>query len=174
MEILDVYTAQKERTEQTHVRDTPLPADEYRFVVTVVLFNSRNQTLIQQRQATKYSWPLYWDFAASGGVESGESCYQAAERELWEELGVKVDLKDVPSRMTLRFEEGWDEIYFVQQDIELSQLKLQEEEVAAVKWVTEAELLALLEAGEFIPYIHTKTIFDYHYSSSEHFKKPIR
>lgn len=171
MEIMDVYTANKEKTDGTHQRDVLMAKGDYRFVVSVVIFNSQGELLIQQRTAEKHSWPLYWDYAASGAVSAGEQLYEAAERELAEELGIAISLKEVPSRLTVAFEEGWDEIYFIDLDIPVSELRLQEEEVADAKWVTEAEYLALLEEGKFIPYIYGKSIFDLHRSGSEHFAK---
>ena len=37
-------------------------------------------------------------------------------------------------------------------DVDASTLKLQYEEVEAVKWATEAEILEMIERGDFIPY----------------------
>lgn len=168
MEIMDVYTSQKQLTKKTHVRDVPMAKDEYRFVVSVLVFNSLGELLIQKRHPTKHSWANYWDFTASGAVDTGEELYQAAQRELFEEMGIAVDFQNVPSRLTVRFEEGWDEIYFVEKDVNLADLKLQTTEVSEAKWVTEAELLALIDQGVFIPYIYAKSVFDYYRSPSEH------
>lgn len=96
------------------------------------------------------------------------SLYEAAQRELLEETGIIVDLKDVPSRLTVSFEEGWDEIYFVTKDIALNELVLQEEEVSEMKWVTEQEYLQMLNQNEFIPYIYAKSIYDFYRSQSEY------
>lgn len=169
MEMMDVYSAQKIRQPKIHQRDISMAAGDYRFVVTVLVFNSKNELLIQKRQSTKHSWPDYWDYSASGAVSAGEEIYLAAERELMEETGVKVSLKDVPSRMTVAFNEGWDEIYFVTKDVAADEIKIQTEEVAEVRWVREEEYLQLVEDGSFIPYIYARSIFDFHRSTSEHF-----
>ena len=114
MEQLTVYDAQKQPTAATMLRDTPVPNDGYRVVVSVLLFNEAGELLIQKRQSTKKGWPSYWDYPAGGTVKAGESCYQAAERELLEELGTTLSLEKIPSRLTVKFEEGSNELYFVQ------------------------------------------------------------
>ncbi|MCW3745598.1 NUDIX domain-containing protein [Enterococcus gallinarum] len=43
----------------------------------------------------KKGWPSYWDYPAGGTVKAGESCYQAAERELLEELGMTLSLEKI-------------------------------------------------------------------------------
>ena len=98
----------------TKAANTPVPNDGYRVVVSVLLFNEAGELLIQKRQSTKKGWPSYWDYPAGGTVKAGESCYQAAERELLEELGMTLSLEKIPSRLTVKFEEGWNELYFVQ------------------------------------------------------------
>ncbi|MHC5374751.1 NUDIX hydrolase [Enterococcus sp. LJL120] len=170
-EKISVYNAQKQTMEKYHLRDTPMMKDDYRFVVTVLVFNSAGQLLIQKRKENKFAWPNYWDFTASGAVDFGEEIYQAAERELFEELGITVQLKNVASRMTFAFHEGWDEIYFITKDIPLEALVLQESEVIAARWVDEAEYLTLLESGAFIPYIYGKSIFDFYRNAGEHLEK---
>lgn len=53
MEQLTVYDAQKQPTAATMLRDTPVPNDGYRVVVSVLLFNETGELLIQKRQSTK-------------------------------------------------------------------------------------------------------------------------
>ncbi|WP_086313987.1 hypothetical protein A5821_001542 [Enterococcus sp. 7F3_DIV0205] len=168
MEYMDVYTSKKQKTTKVHSRDIPMNRDDYRFVVSVLIFNSSGELLIQKRQSTKKVWSNWWDYTAGGAVIEGEELYQAAERELLEETGIVVDLKDTPSRLTVSFEEGWDEIYFVTKDVTLKELDLQEEEVSEMKWVTEKEYLTMLSQNTFIPYIYAKSIFDFYRSQSEY------
>lgn len=169
MEVTDVYDAQKHRKEKTHPRGVPMEFGEYRFVVTVLIFNSQGQLLIQRRHPDKASWPGYWDYSASGAVIAGEALFEAAERETREELGISLSLQDIPSRLTVRFAEGWNEIYFVTKDIPLVEITLQASEVTEAAWVNEKEYLRLLETNAFIPYIYGKSIFDLYRSEQEHY-----
>lgn len=54
----------------------------------VYVFNESGELLIQQR-SNKVLKPLLLDQSAAGHVDEGESYFEAAERELFEELGLK-------------------------------------------------------------------------------------
>lgn len=54
----------------------------------VVLLDSQGRLCAQQRTLSKAVYPGYWDAAAGGMVQAGESYGLSAERELAEELGV--------------------------------------------------------------------------------------
>lgn len=169
-ELFTIYNAQQQPTKKTGVRGIPLKKGEYRMVVTVLLFNHQNELLIQQRSSNKNSFPNLWDFSASGQVLADEPVFKGAERELHEELGISINLADTPSRFVCSFEEGWDHYFFVQQDIDISQLKLQKEEVQHVAFVTQSEFDQLVESEDFIPYLFNPMIFDLFYQTSEHKK----
>lgn len=62
-------------------------------VAFIILMNSKRELLLQQRSATKETYPLYWSGAAAGHVDSGETYEQAASRELSEELGIEAPLR---------------------------------------------------------------------------------
>lgn len=65
-----------------------------RMAVFVALRNEQGEILLQQRANTGYL-NGYWDFAASGHVEHGESIHQTAIRELLEEVGVSAREEDL-------------------------------------------------------------------------------
>ncbi|MCI5188457.1 MAG: NUDIX domain-containing protein [Candidatus Electrothrix sp. AS4_5] len=58
----------------------------------ILVFNAANELFVQKRTATKDVYPGYWDVAAGGVVQAGETYEQSAERELAEELGVAAKL----------------------------------------------------------------------------------
>jgi len=60
--------------------------------VACVLLFKNGRIILQQRSALKETWPLWWDFTASGHVVKGERVEKAAERELMEEAGVRAAL----------------------------------------------------------------------------------
>ena len=168
MEEFSIYDVHQQPTGRSGVRGRPLCPGEYRVVVTVLIFNSNKELLIQQRAGTKEHWPSLWDFTAGGQVLKNEVIHKGAERELFEELGIEVNLSNHPVRLVCSFEEGWDYYYFLEKEIEINDLILQKEEVSRVKWVSETEYLNLLESGTFIPYIWADKIFDLYRSKSEY------
>jgi 8-oxo-dGTP pyrophosphatase MutT (NUDIX family) len=54
----------------------------------VLVFNRQGELFLQKRTLTKDVYPGYWDVAAGGVVQAGESYQESAIRELREELGV--------------------------------------------------------------------------------------
>ena len=65
-------------------------------IICVFIFNNSGEMLLQLRAATEESYPLHWDFSASGSVEKKDnSIDDAAKRELKEELGITPKL--IPS-----------------------------------------------------------------------------
>lgn len=152
METFDLYDAQRRPTGETMLRGTPTPPDRYRLVVHISIFNSKGQMLIQQRQPFKDDWCDMWDLSVGGSVTSGESSQTGAERELEEELGMIADLQDAVPAVSITFRGGFDDHYILKRDLEISQLRLQYEEVQAAKWASLEEILSMIEDGTFIPY----------------------
>ncbi len=151
MEILDIYDENKIKTGKTAKRGEKLGKGEYRFAVHVCIFNSDGKMLIQQRAKNKDGWSSMWDITAGGSVLSGETSSEAIERELFEELGIRHSFKNIRPHMTYSFSEGYNDIYIIKEDIDLGSLKLQPEEVEAVKWADAEEIVSMIDNGEFIP-----------------------
>lgn len=61
--------------------------------IGIVIFNSKGQILLQKRSKLKDLNPGLYTLSASGHVSKGQTYYQAAQRELQEELGIKIPLK---------------------------------------------------------------------------------
>ena len=152
MELWDLYDRDRTPTGEVHQRGKPVPSGRYHLVVHVVIFNSRGEMLIQQRQPFKEGWPNLWDVTVGGSAVAGDTSRTAAQRETMEEIGLAIDLTDELPKMTLPFDCGFDDIYTLTMDVDLSTLTLQESEVQAVKWATEAEILTLMDSGQFLPY----------------------
>lgn len=151
-EVWDLYTADREKTGKTMVRGMGCPDGYYRVVIHVCIFNNRGEMLIQQRQPFKKGWSNLWDFTVGGHVLAGESAREAAEREVKEEIGYTLSLENTRPAFTLSFETGFDDIYLVRRDIDIADLKLQYEEVQAVEWADQEEILRRIDNATFIPY----------------------
>lgn len=159
-ELWDLYTKDREKTDRLHRRGDAMQNGEYHLVVHVCIFNSRNELLIQQRQPFKEDWPNMWDLTAAGSALQGENSCQAAEREVEEELGLKIDLSNRRADFTVNFEYGFDDYFLLEQEVDITALHLQEEEVQAVRWCTKEEALKMQEEGTLIPYWFLDRLFE--------------
>jgi len=152
MEYWDIYDIERVKTGRTMVRGSEFEDDAYHLVVHVCIFNDKNEMLIQQRQPFKEGWPNMWDVTVGGSAITGDTSQQAAEREVLEEIGLKLDLKGIRPHLTVNFDRGFDDIYLIEKNVDINELTLQPEEVQAVKWAGREEILAMIEKGDFIPY----------------------
>lgn len=152
MEYWDLYDHNRQLTGKTIQRGERVPKGYYHLVVHVCIFNSQGNMLIQQRQPFKKGWSNMWDLTVGGSSQSGDTSRQAAEREVFEELGLKITLGHDRPALTVPFSFGYDDIYIIEQDVDLSSLSLQYEEVQHVKWASLQEILYMIDEGTFIPY----------------------
>lgn len=153
-EVFDVYDENRIPTGITVVRGKNVRGDLH-LVVHVCVFNAKGEMLIQKRTATKATWAGLWDFTIGGHVDAGETSREGAARELSEELGLTLALPERPA-LTVNFARGFDD-YFVyaatpDEAIDPAALRLQESEVAAVRWTNREEIHHMTAEGTFIPY----------------------
>jgi isopentenyldiphosphate isomerase len=159
MELWDVYDKNRNLTGKTMARGGVFGKDEYHLIVHVCMFNSRNELLIQQRQPWKKGWSNMWDLTVGGSALAGETSHEAAERETAEEIGYIIDLSNERPYFTMNSETGFDDYYLIEQEIDITQLKLQYEEVQSVKWASKDEVIQLVNEGLFIHYWFIELLF---------------
>lgn len=152
MELLDIYDQDRNKTGRTAPRGTPRPPGDLQLVIHVCFFDSGGKMLIQRRSQKKDLFPSLWDVSVAGSVLHGEDSRSAAQREVREELGYSLDLSGMRPSMTINFDLGFDDIYLITRDLELSSLNLQKDEVEEVKWATRDEVYRLIDQGQFLPY----------------------
>ena len=113
------------------------------------IFNKKGDVLLQKRSANKKLWANLWDITAGGHVLAGEFGETALIREMKEELGIEVEKNDIRYLVgsTSTNVKGniinnhFNECYIVTKDIDITDVKLQVEEVSTVKWFTKQEIL---------------------------------
>lgn len=152
VEKFDLYNDERILLDKVLERGQKCDKGENRMVIHICIFNSKGEMLIQQRQSFKQNWANMWDISLGGCSIAGEASKESAHRELLEELGIDYDFTDNRPYFTINFDNGFDDFYFIEQDIDINNLTLQAEEVQAIKWATKEEILRLREKGQFIPY----------------------
>ncbi len=168
----DIYDRNRIKTGRTIERGNKLESGDYRLVIHVCIFNSKGEMLVQQRQPWKKGWPNMWDFSVGGCVVAGEDSNTSAEREVFEELGYKLDLSEERPYLTIDFENGFNDFFIVKRDIDINSLTLQEGEVKDAKWASREDILKMLDKGKFVPYYSSfiNLIFDIKESRGIHRK----
>ncbi len=150
MEQMDVYRSEFVKTGRVVERTAPCGAGENKLVVFACLFSSDGKLLIQQRSPEK-SLGGCWDVSAGGAVQALESSLDAVARETAEELGITLPKEAFVKLLSLYYEGHIHDIYAARWDGDAARLRLQEGEVSAAKWVTEEEIYAMMDTGEFLP-----------------------
>lgn len=112
------------------------------------------QVLMQKRSAWKDSYPGCYDISAAGHIPAGCGYLDSAIRELKEELGIQArpeDLKEAFLHLGYAESEFYGKpfknaeasmVYVYDQPVEISGLKLQQEEVESVCWMDYEILLS--------------------------------
>jgi isopentenyldiphosphate isomerase len=152
MEKWDILNADGECVGKTTLRGKcNLKAGEYHLVVHIWVLSSKGDILIQRRSENKKLMPGEW--AATGGAAiSGEDSYTAANRELYEELGIPSNKQTLKKLTRIKRRNSLLDVWFIVSDLKSEQLRLQKDEVAAARWVTRSEFEDMVKSGEYHNY----------------------
>lgn len=120
----------------------------HRAVYAFVIDENKN-VLLQKRASKKRLWPNMWDVTVGGHVDSGEFGRQALIREAKEELGIEITDYDIKylvgstsiNKQTDIINKHYNECYLITKNIDISNIKLQKDEVSEVKYFSKEELL---------------------------------
>ena len=151
-ELWDIYDFHRQKTGKLHARGINLGDGEYHLTVHACIFNAEGKMLIQKRQPFKKGWSGLWDITVGGSATAGEDSQTAIMRELSEELGLSLDLAGVRPHLSVQFDQGFDDMYLIKKEVDLSTLTLEYEEVEKVMWASLDEILVMMEQGTFVPY----------------------
>ena len=143
MELWDVYTYDRIKTGRTIQRGARLQPGEYHLVADMWIMDCQGRLLIQQRSLEKESAPGLW-CCTGGSITAGEESLPGMIREMKEELGVAPDVSNTRMAFSCHGRNSIKDIYVIRQDIPMDAFRLQKEEVIQVKWVSLAELKALV------------------------------
>ena len=61
--------------------------------ISVLIFNSKKELLLQKRSQSKPLWPLFWANSCCGNKRPGSTMLQFAQKRLKYEMGLDVKLK---------------------------------------------------------------------------------
>lgn len=151
MELWDIYDREGHRTGRQIERWGKQEADEYHLTAEIWVVNRRGEILIQKRSATKDVLPGIWCLT-TGCMQAGEDSRQGSVREIQEELGMPVNPQELQHlRRIVRPGVIWD-LYLLRKEWKLEELRLQEEEVSEVRWVSPEVFRTMAQNGELYVY----------------------
>jgi len=161
MEVWNLYNYKGEILDQTIVRGDIQPSDTYHLVVHIIIKNSQGEYLIQKRADTKESLPGIWAFTGGAAIR-GESSEEAAIRELSEETGIYL------TKGIMKFEnrsirkDQLADMWYALVDVDVSTLKFQVEEVSALDFKSEEDIIKMIEIGRFHKYedVYLRRVFN--------------
>jgi 8-oxo-dGTP pyrophosphatase MutT (NUDIX family) len=143
-ELRDLYDINGNKTNKTYHKGESIPKGYYPMVVMVVIRNSEGKFLMQKRVESKGG-----DWGVTGGhPKSGETPIEGIITEVKEELGI-----DFTNENFIEYDSGCDgkdcyKMYFVNKDIDIKDITIQEEELSEVKWFSMDELKHMVEIKE--------------------------
>ena len=124
---------------------------QYHLVEHIWIVDTKGRILIQQRNPNLRLMPGMWA-ANSGSAVAGEDSESAARRELFEELSIRTTPGELVYGGRMRRRNSFTDLWILYRDIDATSLRLQQEEVAQVKWVTQDELVEMLGNRSFHHY----------------------
>ena len=165
MELWDIYDVNKQLTGRTMKReDWNMQPGDYHLTVQGVIRRPDGSFLITQRSMTK-SWAAGWWEVSGGGVLAGETSEEAIKREILEETGI--DVSNAPGGYVFSYrrdnpDEGdnyFVDIYRFEMDVKDDDIKVQETETDAFRFVTLEEIETLADEGIFLHFNSIKDVF---------------
>ena len=117
--------------------------------VYAFIIDEDGNILLQKRSANKKLWPNLWDVTVGGHVDAGEFGRQALIREVKEELGIEIkddDIKYLIGSTSINVQgdiinKHYNECYLITKNIDVTNIRIQPEEVSEVKYFSKDELL---------------------------------
>ena len=151
-EVWDILDEKGRPTGRTTLRGNYVfKKGEYHLVVHIWIVSPNGNYLIQRRSEEKKLMPGEW--AATGGAaKSGEDSFCAASRELFEELGIKSTRETLKLLKRIKRRNSFLDIWVIENDTPVCDLKLQQSEVSEAKWVSEEELKQMIKSDKYHNY----------------------
>lgn len=147
MEKRDLYDENRNKLDEFIYATEAVPKGKYFLVVVIFIQNKDGKFLIQKTSVSKNSV-----FASTGGHPVlGEDSLTGLKREVKEEIDVDLDNYSEPILFkVVKDEDCFLDLYYLKvDDIDISTLKVQQEEVTYLEWMSIEKIKKLIKTGEF-------------------------
>ncbi len=149
MEILDLYNDLGEKLNETIIRGQKPTKGKNVMLSVIFIKNKEGKYLIQKTSQEKGSY-----FASTGGhVAHKENSFETIKRELKEELDLNEEDKNIKYITTFKYPTKnclFNVYLLVVNNLNLSKIKLQKEEVERVMFLTSKQIKDIIKNGNFL------------------------
>lgn len=170
-ELIDILDENGVKTGEILTREEVHKKGLWHRSIVVAIVNEKNEILIQQRAADKEKNAGMWDISVAGHISNGQDALSAATREINEEvsvsLGYHVDIKSFRYMFSYRVQQKFSEDFIENQfydffilrkeGLTIKDIKMQESEVQAIKFVDINELIKMQEDNKIV---ERKPVYD--------------
>ena len=145
MELRDLYNSKRILTGEVIEKGKEVPLGSHYITVVVFIENEQGEFLLQKRVMKKDG-----KWATPGGhPKSGESSLQGIVTEIDEDLGINVKENELTLFKTIQTEDDFVDLYYLRKNIDIRDIKIQEEEVEKVMWASREEIAKLIDEKHF-------------------------
>ena len=114
-------------------------------IVIIFIENSNGEFLIQKTSSSRNSV-----YATTGGhVSYGSTFKESIINEVKEELGIDINNEEIIEVNTYIEDSYIQKVYYLKKDININDIKIQEDEVEYVKWLDNKTINKLIQNKEF-------------------------
>ncbi|WP_405568106.1 NUDIX domain-containing protein [Polaribacter sp. Asnod6-C07] len=178
-ELIDILTPDGKPTGKTALKSEAHKNGWFHATVHIWLFTSDEKILLQKRALTKKVFPGLWDISVAGHIGAGESILSSAKREVFEEIGLELDSKEL-IKIGTRIHEishpngiqdnEHHHVFVAELKVPVSDLTIQEEEVDAIKLFD----LSILKDTKNLENVLLSRFHDYYCSVYDKINKQIQ
>ena len=146
----DLYDKNFNKSDKVINENDDIPDDLYHYSVNIWMVNSKHQLLLV-RNTLNYNihYPGFWN-SVNGNVLSGEAPIECCIRSVNDKIGIELKEEDF-EKLDTKTRDPYHyiyETYVVKKDINLSEIKFNDETCVQAKWVDLKEVYNMIENGE--------------------------
>ena len=129
-------------------RNAHFELDDGEHIAIAVIFIENNNGEFLMQKTSKKKGGLY--SSTGGHVDHGETPLETIKREVKEELGINIDDEEIKDFGFLSYDMPLRYLFYLKKDINIEDIKVQEEEVEFVKYISIDDICSMIEKKEIL------------------------